>query len=134
MRAHHRLVAALVGLALHAAAGRPARAQVAMVPTPPPAPAPAPATGGGGGAEVSLAVIAGAFLAVDVGLGIYHGVRAGEGGLRTRGVGIAQAAVASPQVLAFGILHGVGSAGHESEKAPVTGLVLVPGLANALFM
>jgi hypothetical protein len=132
MRPRHRLAAALVGLASQAASIHPARAQVAMVaPAPPP---PAPGEGVLTTQDlVPLFIWSTAFLLVDAGFGIYDGVRAGNGALPSRGVGIAQASVASLQVVTFDTLHVVLSV-KKGDSPYLGGLVLLPGLANSLFI
>ncbi len=73
------------------------------------------------------------FVAADLGFGIYDAVRAAQGSLPSRTVGIVQAVVASPQVVAFGAMHIVLSKGSEGDQGATAGVLFLPGLANSLF-
>jgi len=151
MRPSPRLTAALLGLGLFAASIAPAQAQVAVPEGPVPVEVPAPraplvvagpaqpsweprgAPHDNPAVPVLIGVVAG-FLAADVGFAIHDGVKAGHGEAPSRGVGIAQAVVAAPQVMGFGVFHLVASADGNGDDIPVAPLVFFPGLANSLFM
>jgi hypothetical protein len=87
-------------------------------------------------ALVFLAVTAGTmFVAADIGFGIYDSVKVAHGLLPARGVSIAEATVAAPQVVALGAGIAVLGAHEERENSPPMGLmILLPGVVNTLFM
>jgi hypothetical protein len=86
--------------------------------------------------DVAIGVLVAAlvdFGVADVSFGVYDALKAGHGELPARGVGIAEAVVAAPQVIAFGALHGMLAIEANDRDVDSAVTVLLPGVANTLF-